>query len=126
MQHRKQVENRDLVRKGSFFEDAHKPKVILSGFPGGAVVGSRPANAGDAGSGPGLGGSHMPRSGWARGPQLLSLCSATGEATMVGSPRTAKKGGPCLPQLEKDLAQKRRPNTTKDKEKNKNKNKKTD
>ena len=43
------------------------------GFPGGAVVGSLPANAGDTGSGPGLGGSHMPRSNWAREPQLLSL-----------------------------------------------------
>ena len=35
----------------------------LSGFPGGAVVGSPPANAGDTGSSPGLGRSHMPRSG---------------------------------------------------------------
>ena len=32
------------------------------GFPGGAVVGSLPANAGDTGSSPGPGGSHMPRS----------------------------------------------------------------
>ena len=32
------------------------------GFPGGAVVDSLPANAGDAGSSPGLGRSHMPRS----------------------------------------------------------------
>ena len=38
------------------------------GFPGGAVVGSLPADAGDTGSSPGLGGSHMPRSGWAREP----------------------------------------------------------
>ena len=58
------------------------------GFPGGAVVESLPANAGDAGSSPGLGGSHMPRSDWARGPQLLglrvwSLCSAAGR----GGPR---------------------------------------
>ncbi|KAJ8782248.1 hypothetical protein J1605_010227 [Eschrichtius robustus] len=52
------------------------------GFPGGAVVENLPANAGDAGSSPGLGRSHMPRSNWAREPQLLSLrvwslCSAT-------------------------------------------------
>ena len=33
-----------------------------SGFPGGAVVENPPANAGDTGSSPGLGGSHMPRS----------------------------------------------------------------
>ena len=45
------------------------------GFPGGTVVGSPPANAGDAGSSPGPGGSHMLRSGWARAPQLLSLRS---------------------------------------------------
>ena len=32
------------------------------GFPGGAVVESLPANAGNTGSSPGLGGSHMPRS----------------------------------------------------------------
>ena len=32
------------------------------GFSGGAVVENLPANAGDAGSSPGLGRSHMPRS----------------------------------------------------------------
>ena len=52
------------------------------GFPGGAVVDNLPANAGDTGSSPGLGGSHMLRSKEAREPQLLSLriwslCSAT-------------------------------------------------
>ena len=31
-----------------------------SGFPGGAVVKNLPANAGDMGSSPGLGRSHMP------------------------------------------------------------------
>ena len=35
---------------------------LFGGFPGGAVVENLPANAGDAGSGPGLGRSHMPRS----------------------------------------------------------------
>ena len=93
---------------------------VAWGFPGGAVVGSLPANAGDTGSSPDLGGSHMPRSDWAREPRLLSLrvwglCSATGEATMVRGPRTAMRSGPCLPQLEKALAQKRRPNTAKNK-----------
>ena len=95
-------------------------KTVSRGFPGGAVVGSLPAGAGDTGSGPGLGGSRMPRGGWAREPQLLSLrvwslCSATGEAVIVGGPRTAMRGGPRLPQLEKALAQKRRPNTAKNK-----------
>ena len=80
------------------------------------MVENLPANAGDMGSSPGLGRSHMPRSNWAREPQLLnlrvwSLCSATREAAMVRGPRTAMKSGPHLPQLEKALAQKRRPNT---------------
>ena len=90
-------------------------KMALEGFPGGAVVESLPANAGDTGSSPGLGGSHMPRSDEAREPQLLSLrvwslCSATREATVVRGPRTAMKSGPRLLHLEKALAQKRRPN----------------
>ena len=37
-------------------------KSRLQGFPGGAVVGSPPANAGDTGSSPDPGRSHMPRS----------------------------------------------------------------
>ena len=37
-------------------------KEVLRGFPGGAVVEDLPANAGDTGSSPGLGRSHMPRS----------------------------------------------------------------
>ena len=86
-------------------------KNVYKGFPDGAVVGSPPANAADAGSSPGLGGSHMPRSNWAREPQLLSLrvwslCSATREAAIVRGPRTAMKRGPRSPQLEKALAQK--------------------
>ena len=40
----------------------HKDKREFMGFPGGAVVESLPAGAGDAGSSPGLGGSHVPRS----------------------------------------------------------------
>ena len=89
---------------------------LTSGFPGGAVVENPPANAGDTGSSPGLGRSHMPRSSWAREPQLLSLrvwslCSTTREAAIVRGPRTAMKSGTRLPQLEKALAQKRRPNT---------------
>ena len=75
------------------------------------MVGSLPANAGDTGLSPGLGGSHMPGSNWAREPQLLnlrvwSLCSATGEAAIVRGPCTAMKSDPRLPQLEKALAQK--------------------
>ena len=44
-------------------------------FPGGAVTGRPLANAGDMGSSPGPGGSHIPWSGWARAPQLLGLRS---------------------------------------------------
>ena len=90
------------------------------GFPGGALVESLPANAGDTGSSPDLGKSHMPRSNEAREPQLLSLCvwslcSATREAAILRGPRTAMKSGPRSPQLEEALAQKRRPNTAKNK-----------
>ena len=78
-------------------------------FPGGAVVKNLPANAGDTGSSPGLGRSHMLRSNWAREPQLLSLrvwslCPATGGAAIVRGLHTAMKSGPRLPQLEKALA----------------------
>ena len=71
----------------------------------------------------------MPRSNEVREPQLLSLriwslCSATGEAAMVRGPHTAMKSGPHLPQLEKALAQKRRPNTAINKLKQTNKQKK--
>ena len=100
----------------TFFADSPPLKLPGSGFPGGAVVENLPANAGDTGSSPGLGRSHVPRSGWAHEPQLLSLrvwslCSTTREAATVTGPRTAMKSGPYLPQLEKALAQKRRPNT---------------
>ena len=68
----------------------------IKGFPGGTVVESPPADAGDTGSCPGPGRSPMLQSGWAREPWLLSLCmrslcSATREATTVRGPRTAKK-----------------------------------
>ena len=75
------------------------------------MVESLPAGAGDAGSSPGLGRSHVPRRGWAREPQLLSLRSATREVVMVRGPRTAMRSGPHLPRLEKALAQRLRPNT---------------
>ena len=86
----------------------------------GTVVENLPANAGNTGSSPGLGRSHMLQSNWAHEPQLLSLhvwslCSATREAVIVRGPCTAMKSGPRLPQLEKALAQKRRPNTAKNK-----------
>ena len=80
------------------------------------MVENLPANAGDTGSSPGPGRSHMLWSKWAREPQLLSLrvwslCSATREAGIVRGTRTAMKSGPRLPQLEKALAQKQISNT---------------
>ena len=92
------------------------------GFPGGAGVENLPANAGDTGLSPGLGRSHMPRSNWAREPQLLSLriwspCSTTREGALVRGLCTAMKSGPHSPQLEKALTQKRRPYTVKSKNK---------
>ena len=44
------------------FEKISVVKIKIEGFPGGAVVESLPANAGDTGSSPGLGGSRMLRS----------------------------------------------------------------
>ena len=84
------------------------------------MVESLAADAGDAGSSPGLGGSHVAWSNWACESQLLSLrvwslCSATREATIVRDPCTAMKSGPHLPQLEEALTQKRRPNPAKNK-----------
>ena len=80
------------------------------------MVENLPANAEDTGSSLGLGRSPMPWSSWAHEPQLLSLliwslCSTTREAVIVRDPCTAMKSGPRLPQLEKALAQKQRPNT---------------
>ena len=43
----------------NIYENQHHKKKH-QGFPGGAVVGSLPTNAGDMGSSPGLGRSHMP------------------------------------------------------------------
>ena len=110
---------RDLSIRGSGYPwgpGTHLSDAWGGGFPGGAVVENLPAYAGDTGSSPGLGRSHMPRSNWACEPQLLSLrvwslCPATGGAAIVKGPRTAMKSGPHLPQLEKALTRKLRPNT---------------
>ena len=110
------LQHRDLLIRPDVALSNTAVKNPIWGFPGGAVVENLPANAGDTGSSPGLGRSHMPWSNWAREPQLLSLrvwslCSTTREAAIMRGPRTAIKSGPHLPQLEKALAQKRRPNT---------------
>ena len=85
-------------------KNTHKKGYV--GFPGGAVVGSPPANAGDMGLGPGLGGSHMPRSSWVHAPQLLSLSSGAREPQLL-SPRAttteARAPGARAPQQERPL-----------------------
>ena len=45
-----------------FIWKGNRLRIRKPGFPGGAVVENLPANAGDTGSSPGLGRSHMPRS----------------------------------------------------------------
>ena len=79
-----------------------KPKRPL-GFPGGAVIENLPANAGDVGSNPGLGRSHMPQSSWTRAPQLLSLHSRAREPQLLGPRATTMETrvpGACDPQQE--------------------------
>ena len=63
-------------------------------FPGGPVVESLPASAGDMGSIPGLGGSHMLQNNWAHVPQLLSLHSRVSEPQLL-KPHKARA---CIPQ----------------------------
>ena len=53
------------------------------GFPGGPVVKNPPANAGDTGSSPGPGRSHVPQSNSACAPQLLSLRSRAHEPQLL-------------------------------------------
>ena len=60
----------------------------MTGFLGGAVVKNPPANAGDMGSSPGPGRSHVPQSNSARAPQQLSLRSRAHEPQLL-SPRAA-------------------------------------
>ena len=52
----------------------------MGGFPGGAEIKNPPANAGDTGSSPGPGRSHMLWSNKARASQLLSPHATTTEA----------------------------------------------
>ena len=59
---RKKERERKEGRKKERKEERKKERKKERGFPGGAVVENLPANAGDTGSSPGLGRSHMPRS----------------------------------------------------------------
>ena len=60
---------------GQEMKEFLKSKWSFGDFPGGSVVKNPPANAGDMGSSPGPGRSHMPWSNETRAPQLLSLRS---------------------------------------------------
>ena len=51
----------DTCALGQIHLQHHLPRIQPWGFPGGAVVENLPANAGDTGSSPGLGASHVPR-----------------------------------------------------------------
>ena len=107
-------------------------KTLVLGFPGGAVVKNLPANAGDVGSSPGPGRSHMLRSNEAHAPQLLSLHSRAHEPQLWKpaclepmlrnkkshrneKPAHGNEDSPRSPQLEKARAQQRRTNAAKNK-----------
>ena len=85
-------------------------KRTQKGFPGGSVVKNLPANAGDTGSIPDLGRSHVPGGNSTPAPQLLSLCFRAQEMQLL-SPYVLEppalqqeeplKWKPCAPQLEK-------------------------
>ena len=64
------------------------------GLPGGAVDKNPPANAGDTGSIPVLGRSHMPQRNWARVPPLLSRSAATTETHAPGAPALQQEKPP--------------------------------
>ena len=61
MSRRKQVSN-PLVRFGKNLVHSDYKSMASRDFPGGGVIKNPPANAGDTGSSPGLGRSHMLRS----------------------------------------------------------------
>ena len=76
----------------------------MGDFPGGAVVKNPPANAGDMGSIPSPGRSHMPRSNEACEPQLLSPHATTTEAC---TPRACAPQQERPPQWEAHILQRR-------------------
>ena len=61
---RQSIANRNTKQNVRIDQAYYLPqqKLMIKGFPGGAVVKNLPDNAGDTGSSPGLGRSHMPRS----------------------------------------------------------------
>ena len=74
-----------LLLECKFFKDDecvsfHMTLIHLGDFPGGLVVESPPASAGDTDLIPGAGESHMLQGSWACMPQLLSWRAAAAEA----------------------------------------------
>ena len=67
----------------SGFPDKWAGNELSWDFPGDAMVKNLPASAGDTGSSPSPGRSHMPRSNYARAPQLLSLHSRAREPQLL-------------------------------------------
>ena len=100
-----------------------KLKNTYIGLPSDSVLKNPPANTGDMGSIPGLGGSQMPQDDRAGSSQLLSQRSARAAATEPMCPRahaprekplqweacgSQLESGPCSRQLEKAPAQQQR------------------
>ena len=98
------LENRFWVADFTFH------KISERGFPGGAVVENLPANAGDTFE-PWSG--KIPHAAEQLGPWATITEPARLEPVLRNKrgPCTVMKSGPHLPQLEKALAQKRRPKT---------------
>ena len=68
------------------------------GYPGGLVVKDPPANAGDAGSTPGPGRSHVQHSLWTTTTETCSpqsLCSTTRQGAAMSSWCATVEGSPC-------------------------------
>ena len=104
--HLKKSEKEEQIKlKVSERKEIIKIKLENRDLPCGTAVENPPANAGDTGSSPGPGRSHMLLSNEARAPQLLSLRSRARapqqEATAMRSPCTTTKSSPHSPQLEK-------------------------
>ena len=59
---KRQIQTDTHKRQGMQKQRRSSQDTIVMGCPGGAVVKNPPANAGDTGSSPGLGESHMPQS----------------------------------------------------------------
>ena len=76
------MKDKERWRNSSSFMDIR----VMEGFPGGSVVKSLPASAGDTGLIPDPGRSHTLQSISACAPLLLSLCSRAREPQLLSPP----------------------------------------